>query len=455
MVIESSKIELQFAKFSTLRNWSVQSLLLNNFSYNQNYTVKRIGDFLNRDKSPIEIKDSEFYKRITIKTNNGGVFLRDSIQGKYIGTKKQFVVKTGQFILSKIDARNGAFGVIPKELDGAIITGNFWTFNVDYSTINPHFLALIVTTSQFVDFCNKSSTGTTNRHYLQENLFLDVKIPVPSLEEQSKIVKDYNEKIFEADSNENRINNIEDDIQSYLFNKLGIIKVEISKKNKLFEFTRFKNLLNRWSIDVFNEYKENDNFNVVTFEKNPNLLLDAFRGKSPKYAKSDTLILNQRCVRWNYVNKEFAKTVDISWAKNVDDKFKTRNNDILINSTGEGTIGRSSLVDKQSLGMLTDSHILTIRINENEISPTFFIELFNSDYIQKQIDNIKSAQSTNQTELGLNNLMRIRFPLPSITVQNSIVENLKAKREEMNSLDEKLNKLRDVAIKEFEETIFN
>ena len=46
-------------------------------------------------------------------------------------TKKQFIVWSGQILLSKIDARNGAFGIVPPELGGAIITGNFWTYDIN------------------------------------------------------------------------------------------------------------------------------------------------------------------------------------------------------------------------------------------------------------------------------------------------------------------------------------
>ena len=64
-----------------------------------------------------------------------------------------FVISKGQFLLSKIDARNGAFGVVPDVLDGGVITGNFWTFDVDYSKVNPHYLALLTTTKEFIEFC--------------------------------------------------------------------------------------------------------------------------------------------------------------------------------------------------------------------------------------------------------------------------------------------------------------
>ena len=65
------------------------------------------------------VEDDKRYKRITIKTNCGGVFVRDEVLGKDIKTKKQYYVKAGQLAVSKIDARNGAFGIVPPEADGA------------------------------------------------------------------------------------------------------------------------------------------------------------------------------------------------------------------------------------------------------------------------------------------------------------------------------------------------
>lgn len=179
---------LDFVGFDALVNWSVQYLGDSAIKFNRKYPLMRIGDFLKRNKTGIEIKDDEVYKRATIRVRNGGIYLRDTQDGRHIGTKKQFLIKAGQFLLSKIDARNGAFGVVPDELDGGIITGNFWTFDVDYSMINPHYLTLLTTTKQFIDFCEQASNGTTNRHYLQEPLFLNIKVPVPSIEKSTSAI---------------------------------------------------------------------------------------------------------------------------------------------------------------------------------------------------------------------------------------------------------------------------
>jgi len=145
----------------------------------------------------INIGDDITYRRVTIRTKNQGVCIRNSEIGKNIGTKKQYIIKKGQFLLSKIDARNGAFGIATDELDGAIITADFFAYNIDKTKINPYFLSLITTTKQFIQFAQNSSTGTTNRQRLNEKLFLNVEIPLPTLEEQNKLIKDLKNNILE------------------------------------------------------------------------------------------------------------------------------------------------------------------------------------------------------------------------------------------------------------------
>ncbi|BAC93031.1 type I restriction-modification enzyme, specificity subunit [Vibrio vulnificus YJ016] len=149
------------------------------------YTLR---DVLIRQKEAITVEDDAEYKRITIKMNGNGVLLRDEVIGDAIGTKRQFLVSSDQFVLSKIDARNGAFGIVPKSCDGAIITGNFWAFDVNSELADVKYLDFMSKTPEFKDFCIVASEGTTNRKYLDENKFLDKRILLPELAEQKKVV---------------------------------------------------------------------------------------------------------------------------------------------------------------------------------------------------------------------------------------------------------------------------
>lgn len=180
-----------------------------------------------------------------------------------------------------------------------------------------------------------------------------------------------------------------------------------------------------------------------------------FRGKSPKYKEqTGSKILNQKCIRFNAIEVKHAKSVDSNWLNKVDSMFLTRENDILINSTGDGTIGRASIVSKEHEGLLYDSHIILLRLNTEQINPLFFVYFNNSKLGQKQIENIKSAKSTKQTELGVGNLLKLQFPLPDIDIQREIVLEIKNLETQIEDLKIKSVKNSNSAIIEFEEAIF-
>lgn len=115
------------------------------------------------------------------------------MKGSLIGTKLQFTVKKGQFLLSKIDARLGAFGIVPDILDGGIITGNFWAFDVDKKKVNIEWFNLFTSSGNFYEICNKASSGTTHRKYLDETKFLNFEIDLPDIDEQNEFIIKYNE----------------------------------------------------------------------------------------------------------------------------------------------------------------------------------------------------------------------------------------------------------------------
>jgi len=149
-----------------------------------------LGRALKRRRDVVEIIDDETYKRLRIQVKGRGVLLRDEVPGAEIGTKRQFRVEEGQFVLSKIDARNGAFGIVPEECDKAIITGNFWAYEVDTDALSPRLLKYLTQSDQFIHFCTVSSPGATNRRYLQEDQFLAQTAGVPkALEAQEALAE--------------------------------------------------------------------------------------------------------------------------------------------------------------------------------------------------------------------------------------------------------------------------
>jgi type I restriction enzyme S subunit len=147
----------------------------------------KIGDFLKPVRSSTTIQSDVDYKQVTVRMNNQGVCLRGIKKGSEIKTKKQFLVEPGQFILSKIDARNGAFGLVPEDLAGAIVTQDFPTYSINQQIIDKDYLVLMSSSGFFVDLMRQSSSGTTNRKRLKEEKFLNIEIELPTLKEQKEI----------------------------------------------------------------------------------------------------------------------------------------------------------------------------------------------------------------------------------------------------------------------------
>lgn len=136
----------------------------------------------------IDINPTEKYKQVTVKIWGKGVVERNEVTGAEIAASKRLKVHYGQFILSRIDARHGAFGLIPNSLDGAVVTNDFPVFTPNSQKILPQFLDWMSKTKDFIELCKAASEGTTNRVRLKEDKFLSMKIPLPALEEQRRIV---------------------------------------------------------------------------------------------------------------------------------------------------------------------------------------------------------------------------------------------------------------------------
>ena len=451
--------KLKLVPFENIESWSASFLFGTINKFNRKYKILKISQLLIKNNESVIIEDEKLYKRVTVKINANGVVLRDEEYGKNIGTKRQFVTKEGQMIVSKIDARNGAFGLIPSELDGAIVTNDFPLFDINHHLVNKNYLILLAKTNLFVDFAKSCSSGTTNRQRMDMDKFLTLEIPLPSISEQEAIVKNYYSKIEQAVTWEQEADTIEKSIETYLFEELGIRKeTEERTRKKGLQLVEFHKM-EFWGVDKIklDEGILSLQYEVTSIGDFPGLLVTCFRGKSPRYTEtSSKFILNQKCNRWNSIDFSFVKSVDEDWYNNIDENIFTKEGDILVNSTGEGTIGRATYITKDYEELIYDSHILLLRLNRTVYNPILFVELFNSSYIQTQIDKIKSAQATKQTELGISNLLKIRIPiLHNLQKQQTIIDQIDTYKNEIKVLREKATLLKQQAEQEFEQTIFS
>jgi type I restriction enzyme, S subunit len=146
------------------------------------------GELLTKSEEWVKLDPFGTYKQVTVKLWGHGVIERNTVQGHEIGSDTRLVVRTDQFLISRIDARNGACGVVPTTLDGAVVSNDFPTFTVNRNRLEPQFLNWYTKTSRFVEDCKAASEGTTNRVRLKEDRFLVMATPLPPIEQQRRLV---------------------------------------------------------------------------------------------------------------------------------------------------------------------------------------------------------------------------------------------------------------------------
>ncbi|HSH81748.1 MAG TPA: hypothetical protein VLA19_24745 [Herpetosiphonaceae bacterium] len=81
-----------------------------------------LGEILAKAEEWIDVIPEHLYRQVTVRLWGKGVVQRDEVSGAAIGTTRRRAVRSQQFILSRIDARNGAFGIVPESLDGAVVS---------------------------------------------------------------------------------------------------------------------------------------------------------------------------------------------------------------------------------------------------------------------------------------------------------------------------------------------
>ena len=473
---------LRFVKFKNIENWSVSHILGMNMGYNEKYPLVPIGQIITKSIKPIEIEDNTSYKQITLKTNGGGAVLRDVKQGKNIGTKKQYLVSAGQFIMSKIDARNGAFGVVSSDLDGAVVTADFPVFDVDKERVLPEYLALISSTASFVRFARSCSRGTTNRQRIDVNLFLSQKIPLPSLKEQQALVVSYKSKIEQSKKLEGQAAQKEQDIEDFLLTELGIerkgYKVhepitamvsepqveyvinkqqqadrdntyywddEIKKEYKYLRFVRFKDI-ERW--DVYNSKFIDGSLRF------PNIKLSQIVQSKPQYGAGysakeyDGKI---RYIRITDINDDGTLNDEKVSANGYSDRYLLKDNDFLIARSGN-TVGKTYLYKKEEGKSIYAGYLIKFELNTNKIVPEYLLYYTKCSTYKNWINgNMRVAAQPN---INSQQYMDSPVVLPPIDIQNAISVHIRNQKEQIRQLKQQADCLRKSALVEFEKEIF-
>ncbi|MCB1736263.1 MAG: hypothetical protein H6981_11645 [Gammaproteobacteria bacterium] len=102
-----------------------------------------------------------------------------------------FAAYPGDLVFSKIDARNGAVGVVPESMARVVVTSEYPIFIPCAEKLRSAYLRHLLRAEHFRGELQRKASGTSGRKCVTPDGFQSLEIPLPSLDEQDDLVADF------------------------------------------------------------------------------------------------------------------------------------------------------------------------------------------------------------------------------------------------------------------------
>jgi len=434
---------LKFSSLKRLKFWDYYTLY-HKSEIHSNYNLVELADVLTQRKDSIIIDDKKIYKRCRVKVRGQGIVLRDEILGKDIKTKKQFLCKENDFLVAEIDAKVGGYGIVPKELVNAIVSSHYFLFEINENKLNPNFLSILTKCKGFSK--QVKATGSTNYAAIRPYQVLEYLIPLPNLKAQKKIVAQYNKKIALARKQKKEVIQLENDIENYLFDVLGIEKASDKINKKGLQIVSLSQL-EKWGVDFI---EENSNKSKLFNEFKINEICQISSGGTPLRSRKEYYNGTIPWIKTGELENEiiYDSEEKISTEGLDNSSAKLYEKGSLIIAMYGATIGKTA---KLGIRATTNQACAVLFKINNDIVLTDFLW----EFLQIQIDNFKKlAYGSAQPNLNAGIISNYKVPIPPIRKQKEIINHILSLKNKVKKLVKQSDKNSLLAITEFEQKIF-
>lgn len=348
-----------------------------------------------------------------------------------------YAVYKNDLLVSNINFHQGAVAICRE--NRVFASTHYQPYIVNTDNIDLEFLVLVLRQNSYQEYISaKKIRGIKTESNF--NFIKTLQIPLPPLEVQKQIVAKIESIKAQIKALQVEEKRLKDEIEAYIYIALGLEKKQEAQRQKVF-IVRFKDL-DRW--DTRHHQANQHAKTQVVFESLENLTTYMQRGKTPTYSSIKKYpVIAQKCVQWNGLEIQKALFINPDSLSSYTKERFLQDDDILLNSTGIGTLGRAIIYkskDNPYNVAVADGHITVMRFDTQRILPQYFYHYFSSALIQDNIEEYATG-STKQKELSLTLIKQIKIPLPPLSVQEKIVNAIEMIKAQIAIIDSKLESL--------------
>ena len=338
------------------------------------WTEAALGEVVEATDRPETPESGKKYRQLGVRLWGAGAYERATIDGENTNYSFFNRCEQGDLVVSKIWARNGSVSVIQPELEGCFVSGEFPIFKAK-NTVSTGWLKLITKARWFWHECHLKAQGTSGKNRIKPAKFLEIKIPLPPLTEQQRIVA----HLDAIEERLNRIQKLREESEKELLAALRSAFHEIETESNWVEMQEVAPLVRREvEIELDARYTE---FGIKSFYKGI-FLRRSMSGDAYDWQK-------------------------LFWLKEGDVVFSNI-------MAWEKAIG---LATAENDGWVGNHRMLTCEPNREKVLPSWLYFYFTTSKGFSEIERASPGTAARNKTLKADSLSAIQIPLPRIEAQ--------------------------------------
>ena len=434
--------------FTELERWDVKYFLAR---IKSKYPLISLSSFVTEHNEKIRPYDlpQETFKILGVNNTHGIFHAYDALGKKIKQPYKK--VSAGDFAYNPYRINVGSIGWVPPEHDSAYISPAYVVFSVNKTVVLPEVFWFIMK-SAFFNQTLRAATAGSVRMNLTYPLLETLKIPIPPLPLQQKIVTYWESAVAEAIRLEDKSKATIDNSLSTFIEELGLSMPKYQKSDKLI-IRQWKDF-DRWSVD---------------YNQAASTIMDLTKGKFPvvelgtildlvQYGTSEKTNSNGEGVCVIRMNNIVDGDLDISnlkhlkVSKDIEESLKLISGDILINRTNsKELVGKCAVFDKKETYIFA-SYLIRLRVDPEKADPHFVTFAINGPIGRLQI-NALSRQIIGQANINSQEIRSLKLPLPNLNVQQKLIKKAMQERQKAATLRTAAKELLEKATVGVEQTL--
>ncbi|MCZ8145675.1 restriction endonuclease subunit S [Flavobacterium sp.] len=413
---------LKFIAFPEFNLWDVKAYTSKKIT--SKFPLVKLNNLLSTDKMEwVEIEDDKEYPILGVRANGKGVYLNRIAKGSELTMKKYQKSKVNYLFYCKVRTVNGQWGVVYPEFENTYGSSNMQYLKIDETKINFKYFELLLSIKKLTDEFDKNAVGADGRHFTLKTL-LSLEIPLPSLREQNIIVNNYSNQINNAEKLLLEASDLENEIERYLLNELGVKVNSTIEKSSLLQFINFEET-NRWDtlfllgkIPTLKSKYPLVNFSKVIKFFNKDHSNKSIRVDSSKFPNEEF-----RYIGMEHIEKETGRLLDMPIVKGKEIKSQTIKvpKDFIVYGKLRPYLNKYWINQTEYDNIICSSEFFVFDI-DNGINKLFFKNVLSSKIIQDQISDKTSG--ARMPRINEEIFFNLQFPLPPIETQNIIALNI-------------------------------